>query len=78
MKKPNSSPDRAPATAAPTMPIHGLPVITVMPKPEMAPISIMPLDAQIEHAGFLDHQFAEPGQQDRRRNADDGDDGENE
>ena len=33
------------------------------------------LDAEIEHAALLNHQFARRGEQDRRRHADHGDEG---
>ena len=51
-KNPNSNPDRAPATSAPITPSHGLPVTTVNPKPEMAPISIMPSTPRLSTPAF--------------------------
>ena len=59
-----------PATAAAAMPSTALPVVSVTAKPTMAPTSIMPSIAEIEDAGFLGHQLAGGGQQQRGRGAD--------
>ena len=50
----------------------------VMAKPVIAPHSIMPSMPRFSTPLFLDHQFAGRGEQDRRRDVDDRDEGENE
>ena len=77
--KPNSSEEAAPASAAASTPSHGAQRAqdvadrsSVTAKPVDGAEQHHALDAEIEHAAFLDHQFAGGGEQDRRRDADDG------
>ena len=44
--------ESAPPAAAPRMPSHGLKVETVTPKPQMAPISIMPSTPRLSTPAF--------------------------